>query len=72
MVKQAFFQFFNAGIFVVAAKVLADSKKFTVNEGLCSDITIVMITNCFVPNITLFILSYTEIVNRLMRWMVSK
>lgn len=64
MVKQAVFQFFNAGVFVIGSEVAAKNSTFTLNDGVCQQITAVMAVNCLVPNLTLLLLNYTEVVNK--------
>jgi hypothetical protein len=65
MTKQTIFQFFNAGLFVVGAEVAAKSDRFSLNDGVCMQISAIMMANCFVPSFTLFLLTYTEVVNKL-------
>jgi hypothetical protein len=72
MVKQAIFQFFNAGIFVIGSEIAAKSSTFTLDDGICSQITVVMITNSFIPNFTLILLNYTELVNKVFRFFAEK
>jgi hypothetical protein len=69
MTKQTIFQFFNAGIFVIGSEIAAKSDRFSLNDGICMQISTVMLSNCFVPSATLFLLTYTEIVNKLQAWL---
>jgi len=59
MVKVSIFQFFNAGIFVIASEIAANFKTFSLNNGLCSQITTIMILNAIIPNLTLLFLNYS-------------
>lgn len=72
MVKITIFQFFNAGIFVIGSEIAANYTTFSLNSGLCSQITMIMILNAIIPNITLFFLSYSELINRIFRFLVEK
>lgn len=72
MVKITFFQFLNAGIFVVLSEIAANLSSFTLSDGFCSQVTMIMILNAIVPNITLFGLDYSEIINRALRYCVEK
>lgn len=72
MVKISFFQFLNTGIFVVVANFMADIDHFSLTNGLVMQITQVMILNAVLPNITLFILSYFEILPKIERCLVEK
>ncbi len=65
MTKQTIFQFFNAGLFVIGSEVAAKYDRFSLNDGICMQISAIMLANCFVPTLTLFLLTYTEIVNKL-------
>jgi hypothetical protein len=72
MVKISLFQFLNTGVFVIIAKFLANPSHFSLTDGLVFQITQVMILNAFIPNITLFLLNYCEIVPRLKRCLMHR
>lgn len=72
MVKISFFQFFNTGVFVVIANFLADADHFSLTNGFVFQVTQVMILNAILPNITLLILSYFEIIPKIMRCLLEK
>jgi hypothetical protein len=72
MVKITMFQFLNAGIFVILSEIAANFQSFSLTNGICSQITMIMILNAIVPNLTLFFLDYSEIINRVLRYCVSK
>jgi len=59
MVKVSIFQFFNAGIFVIASQIAANFNSFSLTNGFCSQITLIMALNAIIPNVTLFIINYT-------------
>jgi heme/copper-type cytochrome/quinol oxidase subunit 2 len=56
MVKVTLFQFLNAGIFVIIAEITATYSTFSLAKGVCSQITLIMILNAFIPNATLLFL----------------
>lgn len=72
MVKISFFQFLNTGVFVVAANFLADPYNFSLSKGFVFEITQVMILNAIVPNLSLFILTYCEIVQKVKRCLIER
>lgn len=72
MVKITFFQFFNAGIFLIAAEIAASYSTFTLAQDICSQTTQVMILNAILPNLTLFILDYSEIISKVKRYIAAK
>lgn len=67
MVKQAIFQFLNAGVFVIGVKLVNKDRDRIINDELCSQITLVMLTNSIIPNITNLFFNYSEIINRIYR-----
>ena len=72
MVKISMFQFLNTGIFVVLANFMADPLHFSLSKGFVFEITQVMILNAFLPNLTLFLLTYCEIIQRIKRKLIER
>lgn len=72
MFKISTFQFFNTGIFVVMSNILADYQNFNLNKGICTEVTMIMILNAIVPNVTLFLLNYLEISGKVMRFLIKR
>jgi hypothetical protein len=72
MVKISFFQFLNTGVFVVGAEVIANFNNFTLNDGICGQVTIIMLLNAIIPNVSLFFLNYFDIINKIMRLLAEK
>lgn len=70
MVKISFFQFLNTGVFVVAANFLADPENFSLSKGFVFEICQVMIMNALIPNISLFVLTYCEIIPKVKRCLI--
>ena len=58
MVKITLLQFFNAGVFVVAARIAANYDTFDVGGGVVDQITTIMILNAITPNLVNFAKNY--------------
>ena len=72
MIKISMFQFLNTGVFVVVANFLADIDGFTLDQGLVFEVTQVMILNAVTPNLSLFLLNYCELIQRIKRYCIEK
>lgn len=70
MVKISIFQFLNTGVFVLLAQFLADMENFDLSKGIVFEVTQVMLINAILPNVTLFFLSYFEILKKVERWLI--
>lgn len=72
MVKVTIFQFLNAGVFVVMSEIAASYSTFSLAKGICSQITLIMVLNAVLPNLTLLFLDYSEILNKVLRFCVGR
>lgn len=72
MVKISVFQFLNTGVFVILAQFLANMDSFSLSNGLVIEVTQVMLLNAILPNITLFLLSYFEIIKKVKRCLIER
>ena len=64
--------FINAGVFIVAANILADITKFNLEGNFSNEVTQIMILNSLTPNLSLIGLDYLDIFGRVQRWLVNK
>lgn len=72
MSKISIFQFLNTGVFVLLAQFLADMENFDLSKGIVFEVTQVMLINAILPNVTLFFLSYFEILKKVERWLIER
>jgi hypothetical protein len=70
--KLTLLQFLNAGLFVVAAKILVGLSSFDLGNGIVQQVTIIMILNATVPNLIRFATNYFEVFNKVELWMVKR
>lgn len=58
VVKITILQFFNAGIFVIAANIAVSYETFQLANGIVGQVTLIIILDALVPNATHFFLKY--------------
>ena len=58
IIKMGFFLFLNAGVFMVAARILAQIKTFELSGTLSMQITQIMILNTITPHLSLIASDY--------------
>lgn len=72
MVKITLAQFFNAGIFVIMAEIATSYSTFSLQNGIISQITLIMIMDAIIPNALVFFLNYFEIIQGIKRYLILK
>lgn len=65
-------QFLNAGVFVVAANVLADFSDSMLENSLADTITQIMILNALTPNVSTFMMKKFDIIGKVKRYIILK
>lgn len=65
-------QFFNAGIFVVAAKIAANYETFNIANGIVGQISTIMVLNAISPNVVHFVKKYFEIIHWLQLFLAKR
>lgn len=72
MKKISFFLFLNAGVFNVAANILASLDQFSLEGNLSNEVTIIMILNAITPNASIFFMDYFDILGKIYRFLYKK
>ena len=70
--KYSVLMFLNAGVFIVAANILADLNNFNLEGNFSNEVTQIMILNSVTPIVSLIALDYFDIFGRIKRWLVKK
>lgn len=72
IIKIGFFLFLNAGVFMLAARIVADDGQLRISEQLVTQIVEIMILNIIVPHVMLFLFSYIDLFGCFRRWIVRR
>lgn len=72
MKKISFFLFLNAGVFNVAANILASLDSFSIEGNLSNEVTMIMILNAVTPNVSIFFMDYFDILGKIYRFLYKK